>query len=285
MRRRIGNARKAGGMPRILPHNACQGNSAAGMPAMMIGILRANTFDPGLRSYRRGFGVIAASLAACSASSWAADRAEIVARSGFAAEHAVAPLDDVQIDLENATFVQDRFEQHRDQRFLALAPVAALARQEQVLRELLRNRRSAGDDATLAQVLVHRVLDAFPVESFVLDESCVFRGDHRALEMDRNALIRHPDVLQARAGARFLQFGQPHSHERCLARWVITPPPDVDRIPGLQEHERGQQRERRPDRPAQRRSHPLASARRAEQPKHGNGVGAPPMCPARGWPH
>jgi hypothetical protein len=37
-------------MPRIVPHNARQGNSADGMPAMMIGILRAKTFDPGLRS-------------------------------------------------------------------------------------------------------------------------------------------------------------------------------------------------------------------------------------------
>jgi len=37
-------------MPRILRHNARQGNSADGMPAMMIGILRASTFYPGLRS-------------------------------------------------------------------------------------------------------------------------------------------------------------------------------------------------------------------------------------------
>jgi hypothetical protein len=43
-------SRKASAGARILPHNARQGNSAAGMPAMMIGILRASAFDPGLRS-------------------------------------------------------------------------------------------------------------------------------------------------------------------------------------------------------------------------------------------
>jgi hypothetical protein len=62
-------AARPGGVPRIVPHNAPQGNSADGIPAMMMGILRAKTFDPGFRSYRRGFGVIAASRAACSASS------------------------------------------------------------------------------------------------------------------------------------------------------------------------------------------------------------------------
>jgi hypothetical protein len=37
-------------MPRILPYNVRQGNSADGMPATMMGILRASTFDAGLRS-------------------------------------------------------------------------------------------------------------------------------------------------------------------------------------------------------------------------------------------
>src|SRR5215831_5117847 len=53
---------------------------------------------------------------------------KIVMRRRFAPEDAVTPLDHVEIDLENAPLVEDRLEHQRDQRLLALAPVAPLAR-------------------------------------------------------------------------------------------------------------------------------------------------------------
>ena len=64
---------------------------------------------------------------------------KVAAGRGFTAKNTISPFDDVQVQLEDASLVEDRFEHERDQRFLGLAPIAALARQEQVLRQLLRN--------------------------------------------------------------------------------------------------------------------------------------------------
>src|SRR5512146_2882530 len=68
---------------------------------------------------------------------------EIVARRGLGAEHAFAPLDVVEVDLEDALLGQQRLEHHRDDQLLALAREVALAGEEQVLRQLLGDRRAA----------------------------------------------------------------------------------------------------------------------------------------------
>ena len=51
-------------------------------------------------------------------------RTEVPLRSGFSAEHAAAPFNDVQIQLENALLVEDPFEQDGDHGLFRLAPVA-----------------------------------------------------------------------------------------------------------------------------------------------------------------
>ena len=83
-----------------------------------------------------------------------------MARRRFGAEHAVAPFDHVQVELEDAALVHDDLDHDGDRRFLRLAPPRALAREKQVLRELLRDRRAAGDDFAFAQVLLVRLADA-----------------------------------------------------------------------------------------------------------------------------
>src|SRR5262245_19906975 len=95
-------------------------------------------------------------------------RPEVALRRGLGPEHAAAPLDHVQIELEDALLVEDRLEHQRDHRLLALAQVAARRGQEEILRELLRDRRAAGDDASPALVLLQRALDAVPVEALVI---------------------------------------------------------------------------------------------------------------------
>src|SRR5665213_3774780 len=101
--------------------------------------------------------------------------------SRFRAEYAATPFDDVQIQLEDATLVEDRLEHYSNDRLLTLAQVAARRRQEQVLGELLRDRRTAGHHLAMRQVLFARETDAVPVEPVVLEEFGVFRRDDRAL--------------------------------------------------------------------------------------------------------
>src|SRR5262249_36163087 len=93
------------------------------------------------------------------------------------AEHVLSPLDDVEIELEDAALAHARFEHRRENRLLPLAKQAALPREKEVLRELLRDGRAPGDDLAAPLVLLQRALDAFPVETVVLDELGVL-GDY-----------------------------------------------------------------------------------------------------------
>jgi len=67
-------------------------------------------------------------------------------------------------------------------------------------------------------------LDAFPVEAFVLDELRVLRGDHRALQLRRDALIGHPLIRPAHGLSVLTLLGRAHRHERGLGGSMITPP-------------------------------------------------------------
>ena len=112
-----------------------------------------------------GFGSAIASRAASPAS---APRgvAEPLARRGLGAEHAVAPLDDVQVELEDALLRQVILERERDQHLARLAEDAALRRQVEVLRELLRDR-AAADLARPSRSVCDRLLDRAPVDAVV----------------------------------------------------------------------------------------------------------------------
>src|SRR6185437_2026414 len=120
----------------------------------------------------------------------------------------------IQVQLEYAALVEDRLEHQRDQRFLRLAPIASLRREKQILRELLRDRRSAGNDASAPHVLVERLLDSVPVEAFMLDEFRVLRGDDGTLQLGRYPVVSNPLVGEPRAGTACMQLGESRRHER-----------------------------------------------------------------------
>ena len=73
-------------------------------------------------------------------------------RGRLGAENPFAPLDVVEVDLEDALFVQHRFEHEGEDELLSLARQVAFAGQQQVLGQLLRDRRAA-DHLRLAQRL------------------------------------------------------------------------------------------------------------------------------------
>ena len=161
-----------------------QGSAAAGIRARIVATRPARYAESGLRSNTRGLGVIAASRAACSGRQLRGAHAEVALRRGLGAEHAVAPLDHVEVELEDPLLRQHRFEQHGDDRLLA--PCASSSSSGD------RNRFFAScwvivepprDHAALLPVLLERLLDAIPVEAAVVDELRVLGGDHRALQV------------------------------------------------------------------------------------------------------
>ena len=96
--------------------------------------------------------------------------AEVRARRRFAAEDAVAPLDHVQVDLEDALLGQRRLEPPRDQQLLHLAHRIARRRQVQVLRELLRDGAAAAQELPFLPVLLERRLDLVEIDAVVIEE-------------------------------------------------------------------------------------------------------------------
>ena len=125
------------------------------------------------------------------------------------AEDAVAPFDVVEIDLQNPLLAEELLQQHRQQQFLALARQVALAREKQVLGELLRDRRAAADldRAQLGVgiffeslgreffglgIALPGLVDGVPIDPVVVDEAVVFRGDDGTLERVGDLGIRYP---------------------------------------------------------------------------------------------
>jgi len=77
-------------------------------------------------------------------------------------EHAVAQLDDVQVDLEDTAFGPDEFDDDGEVGLQSLADKAAAGSQEDVLGDLLRDRAGAAQ-AFAVFVLGDRLLDRLEV--------------------------------------------------------------------------------------------------------------------------
>ena len=92
-----------------------------------------------------------ASSAACCTRQRRRRHAEVVARRRLGAPDAVAPLDHVQIDLEDARLRQRRLEPPRDDQLAQLAQRVARRRQVEVLGELLRDRAGAARRLALSR--------------------------------------------------------------------------------------------------------------------------------------
>ena len=69
----------------------------------------------------RGLMIAAARSADCSADNWPAEMPKYLERRGCRTPDAVAPFDQIQIQLENARLRQFRFEPARDEQLTQLA--------------------------------------------------------------------------------------------------------------------------------------------------------------------
>ena len=88
-------------------------------------------------------------------------------------------------------------EPQRQHELLELACVRALGAQEQVLGQLLRQRRAALRNPSRAQIGEGRAHHARGIEPPVLEEAPVLGGDHRIDEMPRQEVDRHIGAVAA----------------------------------------------------------------------------------------
>lgn len=105
-----------------------------------------------------------------------------------------APFDHVEIEFQNALLAEDQFG-HGDKRELgALAEDGAAGSEEQVFYQLLREGGPTANAAAFHIVSssnLHRV----PIESMMLVEARVFRGDDSMLEIGRDLAQRNEFVM------------------------------------------------------------------------------------------
>src|ERR1700722_3082743 len=104
-----------------------------------------------------------------------------------------APFDHVEVEFQNALLAEDQFG-HRDECELGtLAEDGAAGSEEQVLYQLLRKGGPTANAAAFHIVFssdFHRV----PIESMMVVEARVFRGDDRMLEIGRDLAQRNEFV-------------------------------------------------------------------------------------------
>ena len=137
-----------------------------------------------------------------------------------------APFDDIKVEFENAPLAEDQFG-HRDQGELsALAEDGAAGSEEQVFDQLL-GEGGASAKATAFHVVFRSDLDRLPIESVMLVEARVFRGDDGMLEIERDLAEGNEFVsLMIR---RVLKPGlEAALHLHRGGRWVDPPGSDKD---------------------------------------------------------
>jgi len=154
------------------------------------------------------------------------------ARGGLGPEHAVAPLDDVEVDLEDARLGQVIFEREGDQDLAQLADEAAPRRQVQVLGQLLGDRAAADRHRALVPVGRDRVLERMQVDAVVAVEAFVLGVDHRGAQVARDRRQRPPLPLERERLAGGLGVRAPQVDERRRGRVLDGEPRGVgDRAP------------------------------------------------------
>ena len=92
---------------------------------------------------------------------------------------AAAHIRAIEIQLQDLALGEPRFEPERQKHFLDLARDRAFGRQEEVLGELLRERGAALDDGVGADVFDKRAEGAEEVDTDMLEEPPVLRGERR----------------------------------------------------------------------------------------------------------
>ncbi len=106
------------------------------------------------------------------------------------------------------------------------------------------------ENVTAVRVSLVGVLDRIHVESIVVEEPRIFRGDDGALQVVRDEVIRHPAVLEARPGVARSQPCEAALHVCGGARIMFPQSPDLPVGPAVvgDDHDREQGQET--DRPA-----------------------------------
>src|SRR6185295_1256806 len=108
---------------------------------------------------------------------------EIVLGRRIHTEGPAAHVSAVEIELENLVLGQARFKPHRKKGFLDLTLKCPFIVEEQVLRELLRDRGAALYDAASSGVCHQRARGTGKIDSEVLIETAVFGRQHRFDQM------------------------------------------------------------------------------------------------------
>ena len=115
---------------------------------------------------------------------------EVVLRGCVHAERAAAHVGAVEIELQDLVLGEPRLEPDREEGFFHLALDGALVVQEQVLGELLRDRRAALHHAAGARVCRERAHKAGRIDAEMVVEAAVFGCERRLDQMIRVILER-----------------------------------------------------------------------------------------------
>src|SRR5690606_2170408 len=120
---------------------------------------------------------------------------KVMLRCGADTEHALIPLDDIQIHLENPLFGPERFDGQGEPGFETFAQPAAIGPEKQVFRHLLTQSTGPAQTAA-ALVMLNRGLDGPDIEAVMLGETLVFGGDHRHLDVIGDGAVGQPALLE-----------------------------------------------------------------------------------------
>ena len=106
----------------------------------------------------------------------------VVTRGSFGAIDARAPLDDVEIKLENAALAKNEFGDGDEGELSDLANKGAAGSEKKILDELLGNSGAAADASTF-EIVFGGDLNGLPIEAVMLVEACVFGGNGSMLKI------------------------------------------------------------------------------------------------------
>src|SRR5262249_29790117 len=128
---------------------------------------------------------------------------KIALSGGLDSIGAGAEIDPVEIELQNLAHAELALEPQRKHQLLQLAPERAFLGQEQVLGELLRDRRAALGDMAAQQVGNARAQKPDGINTKMLIETVILDRDERVEQMGRKTPDGHVDTAHlAAAGER-----------------------------------------------------------------------------------
>jgi hypothetical protein len=148
----------------------------------------------------------------------------------FDAVHAGAQIDAIQIQLENLLLRQLRLDEDRQHRFSNFSRVALPVRQEERTSELLRDGAPALYRAGLARVPHDRAPHRDRVQAGMPEETVIFDGDERVLQVRRDGCERYLLALlveaEPPAAIRCVEPGVPDASRQLVNGVTLARQPD-----------------------------------------------------------